>query len=213
MIKLASIKDGIVHRNLSLVILFFIATPIVIITSLFSIVSLNKEDSKKVDENLVKIAQADNDGLSVYGSLPNITKSISGEAMGEDARSKLLKQYLKDNHSPLENYSNFLIDTADKYSLDYRLLTAIAQKESNLCKIIPYDTYNCWGWGIHSQGTLGFNSYSEGIETVSKGIKDKYIDQGYDTVDKIMSKYTPLSKGSWAEGVNKFMNDIENPQD
>jgi len=213
MINLASLKNGIFHRSLFLAVLFFIATPIVIVTSLFSINSLSKNDSKNLDENLVKIAKAESDGLSVYGSLPSVTKSISGEAISEDARAKLLKQYLKDNHSPLENYSNYLVDIADKYSLDYRLLTAIAQKESNICKIIPHNTYNCWGWGIHSQGTLGFDSYSEGIETVSKGIKENYYDQGYDTIEKIMSKYTPLSNGSWAEGVNKFMNDIENPQD
>ncbi len=96
-------------------------------------------------------------------------------------------------------------DMADKYSLDFRLITAIAQQESNLCRIIPPGSHNCWGWGIHSESNLGFSSYEEGIETVSQGLKENYIDEGLTTPDQIMTKYTPSSNGSWAHGVNTFM--------
>jgi hypothetical protein len=89
------------------------------------------------------------------------------------------------------------------------LTTAIAQQESNLCKNYPDGTYNCWGWGIHSQGTLGFSSFTEGIELVTKGLKENYIDKGYLTPETIMTKYTPLSNGSWANGVSKFLSEME----
>jgi len=65
------------------------------------------------------------------------------------------------------------------------------------------------GWGITGSGSLGFSSYEDGIETVSKGIKTEYIDKGYTTINEIMSKYTPQSNGSWAEGVNTFMSDMQ----
>jgi len=83
------------------------------------------------------------------------------------------------------------------------------RKESNLCKIIPPETYNCWGWGIHSKGTLGFSSFEEGIETVSQGLKKTTSTKDFRTIEEIMSKYTPLSNGSWAEGVNQFMQEME----
>jgi len=98
---------------------------------------------------------------------------------------------------------------ADKYGLDFRLTTAIAQQESNLCKKTPAETYNCWGWGIHSKGTLGFEDYPHGIETVSRGLRKEYLDKGYLTVEDIMSKYTPLSNGSWAMGVSTFMAEMQ----
>ena len=93
--------------------------------------------------------------------------------------------------------------------MDFRLLVAIAQQESNLCKKIPEGTHNCWGWGIHSKGTLGFDSYPEAIETVSQGIRRDYLNKGYTTPEEIMKKYTPSSPGTWAFGVNKFLGQME----
>lgn len=148
-------------------------------------------------------------GVKVYASLPSSFPSVSGEVESKDARSEIIRQYLEYYNSPLVPYSDLIVATADKYGLDYRLITAIAQKESNLCKIIPPDSYNCWGWGIHSKGTLKFSSYEEGIETVSEGIRQNYIDKGYTTISDIMGKYTPLSNGSWATGVIQFMKQMQ----
>jgi hypothetical protein len=136
---------------------------------------------------------------------PLVTEQI-GSA---DARPEILRQYMESYGSPLEPYSELIVQTADKYSLDFRLITAIAQKESNICKVIPPESYNCWGWGVHSKGSLGFSSFQEGIEEVSKGLRSDYLDKGLTTVNEIMSKYTPLSNGSWAEGVNKYMSEME----
>ena len=108
-----------------------------------------------------------------------------------------------------EPFASEIVETSDRYGLDYRLTTAIAQQESNLCKKIPPESNNCWGWGIHSRGTLGFASFSEGIDEVSRGIRKKYLDKGFLSIEEIMGKYTPLSNGSWAEGVTKFMAEME----
>lgn len=199
-------------KNTLLVVSFFVITPAVIAISLYSIFTLNKtatfdQISNYNDNPNLYLTQRS--GIRVYAALPKNTKSISGSPDISDARVEILRSYLRKYYSPLEPYAATLVEEADKNSLDYRLLTAIAQQESNLCKIIPPETHNCWGWGIHSRGTLGFESYDEGIKTVSAGIKENYIDYGFLTVEDIMSKYTPLSNGSWANGVNQFMAEME----
>lgn len=199
-------------KGLTLGIIFFAITPVIIGTSLFTLYLISKDhlQPKTIDTgtNLITTPQS---GVRVYASLPSSLPEISGSPETADARAEIIKQYLIEYHSPLAPFAGKLVIEADKYGLDYRLLTAIAQQESNLCKVIPPNTYNCWGWGIHSKGTLGFSSYDEAIETVSQGLKEYYIDKGYTTVEDIMNKYTPLSQGSWADGVVKFMNDMESP--
>lgn len=197
-------------KNLIIVFAFFTLTPLVLLTSLFSLFSLKRYSNTQ--KNIVAVntpSFQSNSGLRVFASLPIDTPSINGYAISADARPELIRQYMAYYNSPLEPYAGKIVEAADKYGLDYRLITAIAQQESNLCKIIPEGSYNCWGWGIHSKGSLGFSSFEEGIEIVSKGLKEEYIDKGYTNPDEIMTKYTPLSNGSWALGVNKFMSEME----
>jgi hypothetical protein len=201
-------KDSIALRKNSIFIgVFFILAPIALAISLISLITLSKTSPGEVKS--VKSFIDEPTGYQVYASLPSDLPSISGEAIGMDARKELIRQYLERYDSPLEEFAGLLVDTSDTYKLDYRLLTAIAQQESNLCKKIPADSYNCWGWGIHSRGTLKFESYPEAIETVSKGIKEEYIDKGLTTPEEIMGKYTPLSNGSWADGVNLFLSQMK----
>lgn len=194
------------RKNLVLVSFFFLLTPIVLATSLFSLISLKKIAAER---EAVYLSQELRAGAKVFASLPASVPSVMGAATAADARVELIGQYLDSYSSPLAPLAELLVVAADKYGLDYRLLTAIAQQESNLCRYIPAGSYNCWGWGIHSKGTLGFTSFEEGIEIVSEGLKTNYIDQGYVTPEEIMTKYTPLSNGSWAIGVNKFLAEME----
>lgn len=195
-------------KNLVLIVIFFAITPITLGVALFSLFSL-KDINVSKSPAVLGYSTTSNSGIRVYASLPSEFPSVSGQVGSTDARPELVRQYLIRYSSPLEPYSNFLVDIADKYGLDYRLLPAIAQQESNLCKIIPPGGHNCWGWGIHSEGTLGFDSFEESIETVAYGLRTQYLDKGYTSPEEIMSKYTPLSNGSWAQGVTKFMADME----
>lgn len=190
-------------RNLLFVIIFFTLTPITLGVSLFSLFSL--------ENNLgTEITKLPSSGIKVYASLPNEFPTVSGKVTARDARIELVGNYLRKYKSPLVGLEGYLVEKADEYGLDFRLIPAIGQQESNLCKVIPADTYNCWGWGIHSKGTLGFQSYEEAIDAVMKGIKKQYIDKGLTTPDTIWKKYTPQSPdGAWADGVNQFMMDME----
>lgn len=184
-------------------IIFFTITPITLAVSLFSLFSLNEVHN-------LNLVVSPNSGVRVYASLPSEQASISGEITFADARPKLIRDYLIRYKSPLLGLEEYIVSKSDEYELDYRLIPAIAQQESNLCKIIPPNTYNCWGWGIHSKGTLGFTSYEEAIDTVMKGLRKEYIDKGLTTPDTIWTKYTPSSPdGAWAKGVNSFMSEME----
>ena len=196
-------------KRLILTFVFFTITPITLFASVIALSAIsnsNSELSRPITTNLIESPKP---GLQVYASLPDNFPSIHAEVTSADARPEIIKNYLKTNESPLYQYADFIIQTADKYGLDYRLITAIAQKESGLCRVIPEGSYNCWGWGIHSKGTLMFDSYEEGIETVSLGLKQNYIDMGYITLDEIMSKYAHPSSTTWAEGVYIYMNQMK----
>lgn len=190
-------------KNMFFMIIFFTIAPITLGISMYAILSLQKNTT-------VELTQSPKTGVKVYASLPSEFPIISDSIEIADARPELINQYLKRYDSPLVGLSNLLVTKADEYGLDYRLIPAIAQQESNLCKIIPAKTYNCWGWGIHSKGTLGFSSYEEAIDAVMTGIKSEYVDKGLTTPDTIWKKYTPSSPdGAWAKGVNQFMADME----
>ncbi len=197
---------NIFWRNFTLVLTFFILTPIALVASLISLVSIVPASASNINSN--KITQS-NAGVSVYASLPSKIPSVSGFITAGDARPEIVKSYLSRYNSPLVPYSKEIVQFADKYGIDYRFIPAIAQQESNLCKVIPFGSYNCWGWGITSVSRLGFDSYIDGIETVTKGLKNNYIDDGLVTPEAIMTKYTPQSNGSWARGVKEFMSEME----
>lgn len=125
-----------------------------------------------------------------------------------DARAELVSSFLERHNSPLEPYDYYgqvFVDVADRYGFDFRLLPAIAMQESNLCKAIPEGSYNCLGFGVHTRGTLGFPNFEANFERAAKELKAYYIDIGLDTPEKIQTKYTPSSNGSWAASVNQWM--------
>lgn len=199
-------------RNLLYLITFFTITPITILTSALAlqlVSNIHKDQPRqRGDQSLVELGMPRH-GAKVYAALPNTVGEIAGAATAADGRVEIIRQYLEGYKSPLLPHAQDLVDTAEKYGLDFRLLVAIAQQESNLCKKIPESSYNCWGWGVHSRGTLRFSSYQEAMDAVARGIREEYIDKGYTTPEEIMAKYTPLSPGTWAAGVKQFLEEME----
>ncbi len=135
------------------------------------------------------------------------------EAKPVDKRVLILKDYLAKHNSPLENNAQDFIDAADQYELDWRLVASIAGTESTFGKAIPgghdplYTSYNGWGWGVYGDNVLKFKSWREAIFTISKGLKENYVDKGYTEPFSMNKKYA--SSKTWGTHVNFFMNDIE----
>jgi hypothetical protein len=152
-----------------------------------------------------------NGKVMVEAASDNEFKEISVEttAVGADARPLLIKKYLEKYKSPLAPYSDLIFQISEDYGFEYYWIVAIAQQESNLCKKAPEGTYNCWGYGIHKKGTLGFDSYEVAIKSYAEYLKREYFDKGLNTPELMMKKYCPGSNGSWAAGVNQFIEELK----
>ncbi len=143
---------------------------------------------------------------------PGLPTGVQTEIQKGDARAEIVASFLKRHSSPLEPYDHYgrvLVETADRYQLDYRLLPAIMMQESNLCKSIIPGSNNCLGFGIHARGTLTFESYEASFDRAARELKERYIDIGLTTPEDIMRKYTPSSNGSWAFSVNQWIVEME----
>lgn len=146
--------------------------------------------------------------LSTFSTAPLVLSASTPDYDQEDFRVSNLKRFFRLHDSPLYGLAGYIVDVSDEYGFDYRLLPAIAMTESTLCRNIPENSYNCWGWGINSTQTIRFASYDEGIKTVARGLKKHYIDQGLNTPEAIMAKYAPHSR-SWADRINQFLGVFE----
>lgn len=134
--------------------------------------------------------------------------AFNQEQKGEDVRAKVLRGFLASYNSPLASSSGIFIKTADDYQLDWRLLAAISGVESTFAKQLPYNSYNAWGWGIYGDNMIYFKSYDEAIETISKALRENYIDKwGAQNVYQIGRFYA--ASPTWAQRVVYFMNQIE----
>jgi len=145
-----------------------------------------------------------------YAALPTTQNIFSATIIELDGgSSEKIRQFLARYNSPLEPYAVDIVNAADEYGLDHRLIVAIAMQESGLCKTIPVDSYNCWGFGIYTGHVTRFTDYKDGIYTVTKALAIRYKKNGLVTPEQIMTMYTPDSNGSWATGVNHIMNRLQ----
>lgn len=192
-------------------VILTIAFLIVLAANVFLLASFNhtikvKKAQAQILSDIEKIdALSDENG----DHAPLVLGMIESDVKLIDGRAAKLRRYLRSINSPLFDYADLLVEEADKYGYDYRLLVAIALQESTGCKVIPHESHNCWGWGVYGGKVRRFASYDEAIRTVSAGIKKSYLDKGLITTEQIMSKYTPGSSGSWAWAVRFFFERID----
>ena len=155
---------------------------------------------------------------NVYTSKPKNVNTYEVEATLKDARPDKVKAFFEIYDAPLAGYADFIVEMADKYGIDWRLISAIGFCEGNGGKRIPENSHNTWGWAAseydlaNGTGRYNLGSWENAIEIVSKGLKTHYIDQGLNTPEEIMVKYAPPSVakgGPWAKCVNLYMNKIE----
>jgi hypothetical protein len=181
---------------------FFIATPIVLIVSLILSLSILHHDSQ--------VLGSSHRNTIAFAALPTSDNLFEEEITAKDGRVEAVRAYLTRYNSPLEPHADFIVKEADTYGIDYRLVPAIAMKESSLCKkiIVSNAENNCWGFGIHGTRRVSFDDYNEGITTVTKWLAE-HKENGLVTPQQIMQRYNPTSpNGSWAIEVAYFMSAI-----
>lgn len=134
-----------------------------------------------------------------------VNEKISAKRV--DPKTKILAAYLAKHNSPLQFHAQDFIEASNTYDLDWRLVTAISGVESTFGKVIP-GGYNGWGWGIYGSNRLYFKSWRDGIFTVSKGLREKYVDKGLTTPYTMNRIYA--ASPAWGWKVTFFMDDIQN---
>lgn len=102
-------------------------------------------------------------------------------------------------NSPMAANAEFIVDTAEKYGIDWRLIPAISIVESSGGRYC-FRPYNAFGWG-----KMGFSSFEHSIDTVSYGLATSY---GTSNPYAIAPKYNPVTPSSWASKVSGLMSQI-----
>ncbi len=130
------------------------------------------------------------------------------QSQDNDSRVTTLTNYLEAHNSKLAPYASAFVNQADYYHLDWKLVVAISGVESTFGRNEPEGCNNDWGYGIYGTHMLCFPSYYEAIRTVSKALREQYLDKwGAQDVYAIGDLYA--ASPTWADRVTFFMNDID----
>ncbi len=195
-------------KSLLKIVLWF---PTTVLCLVFTIVTYSHVTETRGLHGLIRqeITDFKNQPIT-FAALPRVAFEIKTALAKEDARPLVINKYLARYESPMAGMGDYIVKVSDRFELDPYLVVAIAQQESNLGKLMPPNCHNAWGWGIHSAGTLCFDSWNEGINTFVEGIAEKYIAYGLHTPEEIMTKYNATSPGgAWAKGVNQFLSELQ----
>ena len=125
-----------------------------------------------------------------------------------DSRGEILRSFLLEYDSPLAPFASDFVESADRYSLDWRLVASIAGLESTFGNRIPYNSYNAWGWGVYGDNVIRFSSWPDGIETISKGLRERYL-RDLPQSDPYVIGPTYAASPTWAQRVSYFMARME----
>jgi hypothetical protein len=166
----------------------------------------------RFDRSVHALSSASNgNGYAATSSTPTV---LSASVIAADARTPLLETFLNKYGSPMSPYANLIVEEADKYGFDFRLLPAIAMCESNLGKHVPLKAgFNPFGIAVYT-GTLygkNFESWEHAITWVSQYISDRYYSKGITALTDIQQQWAPPAAengNSWANCVQFFENSI-----
>lgn len=150
--------------------------------------------------------------LIAMNSVPTEETSviITQEEIIRKEKAELIDAYFAKNDAPLEGYGMKFVLEAEKNDIDWRLLPAIAMREStggkNACKKVPNSVF---GWGSCK---ISFKSIDESIEIVAKNLggNNPNTDHYYEnkTITQILKKYNSIIPG-YSNQVIKIMKTIK----
>lgn len=159
--------------------------------------------------------------LSGIPSIPSVT-AINNTITSENSvitaqeevvrkeKAELIDVYFKEHDAPLEGYGMKFVVEAEKNEIDWRLLPAIAMRESTggkqACKRVPNSVF---GWGSCK---ISFESIDKSIEIVSKNLggNNPNTDHHYEgkTTLQILRKYNSVIP-NYPNEVVRIMNEID----
>jgi hypothetical protein len=113
-----------------------------------------------------------------------------------------LDSYLTSVASPLAGLGTQLFNDGVLYNLDPRLVVAIAGAESNYGITPTTCGFDAWVWLPPATCGAGFASYSAGVDSVSLGLRQNYLDYGYTSIPLIGATYcSGACSAAWISSV------------
>ncbi|MDP9249560.1 MAG: hypothetical protein M3M85_03580 [bacterium] len=182
-----------------------------VMTSSFSLGDL--QNTKTADNILAKI-NIETEGASA------VNPAKDSEVLTRETRAQAIDAYFKERQMPLSGHGMGMVLAAEKYDLDYRLLAAIATRETTggqqACPVTYSRTgdmgyrYNVFGWGSCK---IKFQSYEDGFEVLARNLSGNNPNTAFHYADKdtkgILQAYNPPSiVPRYAEQVMNIMNTI-----
>ena len=192
-------------RKFLVLISYFTITPLFLLISAIFLVFLTFEQTTQ-GRGLAALFSTKQ--TVAYAALPDNLNVINGTIGVGDVRVGKVLNFLELYHSPLATYASDIVNTSDKYHIDYRWIPAIAMQESGGCAKVIGDSKNCWGYGIYGHHLTKFSTYQDGIDTVGKYLAKKQ-ENGLNTLDKLGSLYNPSNHDNWKGKVNLFLSQMD----
>ncbi|MFA6257014.1 MAG: hypothetical protein WCT29_01765 [Candidatus Paceibacterota bacterium] len=173
-----------------------------VITTSFSMGSVQKTETAT---NLLAKINIETDGA------PALNQAAATEVLTKEARARAVDAYFKERDMPLAGTGMAMVTEAEKNGLDWRLVAAIAVRESTggkfACKRVDN---NPFGWGSCK---IGFKSNEHAIATIARNLGGNNPNTAYHYEDKdtkaILQAYNPPSiVPRYADQVIAIMNSI-----
>src|SRR5258706_6001664 len=116
-------------RKLFILVAFFIFTHSLLVLNILYFMYLTNRHDANIHSGLASRAHS---GIT-YAALPNRENVLGVSIDAQDGRVENVSKFFKTYHSVLANYAENIVTAADQYSIDYRLVPAIAMQESTGC--------------------------------------------------------------------------------
>lgn len=114
-----------------------------------------------------------------------------------DRKVSIVRQYLADHGSPLQDYTEYLMAQDD-----WKTIIAISNSESNMC--LHYKWNNCWGVGGAS-GLVAYKSMPEAIVAMQNLIDKRYKGMTLNQMDGV---YVQPRSDNWLAASSRVYNDL-----
>jgi len=173
------------------------------------------QSNRGIDLDPILISSLDGDGSpssSLYSTKFGLGGSgIYGDLVTSDTRVIALNRFLVDYHSPMAEYAELFVVSADEVGLDWRLVSAISGVESGFGRITPYNSTNAWGWRGGPGGDFSrFETWEESIPYVTTRIAVGYgTNMDIFVMEPIYCPPCGQTPGHpWANGVLRYMAEL-----
>lgn len=126
----------------------------------------------------------------------------------KDKRVEVLNRFFEEKQSPLASYSDYFIETADKYGLDWTLMPGISGIESSFGKRMPEGSNN--PFGLERGGRLiSFATLYNAIDFEAKLLSEKYKLVANRAIGNVYCPESTCTQ-NWAIIVTGFSKEITN---